>query len=92
MVSESLRAIVSQRLLPVADGSRRVPALEVMIVNPAISNLIREEKTFQIPSILQTGRAQGMYRLDDSLTELVKTGTISKEVARRQAEDPKLFA
>ncbi len=91
MVSESLRAIVSQRLLPTADGSRRVPAIEILLVKPAISNLIREQKTFQIRSILQTARSEGMVLLDDSLAELVKAGTISKEVARRQCEDIKRF-
>ena len=54
MVSESLRAIVSQRLIPTADGTRRVPALEVLYVKPSVSNLIREEKTFQIRSMMQT--------------------------------------
>ncbi len=92
MVSESLRAIVSQRLIPTADGQRRVPALEVLYVKPAVSNLIREEKTFQIRSIMQTGRADGMTLLDDSIAELVKSGQVTKEVARRFAEDPKRFA
>lgn len=92
MVSESLRAIVSQRLIPSADGQRRIPALEVLYVKPAISNLIREEKTFQIRSVMQTGRAEGMMLLDDSIAELVKSGQVTKEVARRFAEDPKRFA
>ncbi|MFZ5438862.1 MAG: type IV pilus twitching motility protein PilT [Myxococcota bacterium] len=92
MVSESLRAIVSQRLIPTADGARRLPALEVLYVKPAVSNLIREEKTFQIRSIMQTGRADGMMLLDDSIADLVKTGQVTKEVARRFAEDPKRFA
>ena len=92
MVSESLRAIVSQRLIPTVDGQRRVPALEILYVKPAISNLIREEKTFQIRSMMQTGRSEGMILLDESIAELVKAGQISKEVARRFAEDPKRFA
>jgi twitching motility protein PilT len=91
MVSESLRAVVSQRLLPAADGQRRVPALEVLFVKPSVSNLIREEKTFQIRSVMQTGRAEGMTLLDDSLLELVKAGTVTREVARRVAEDPRRF-
>lgn len=91
MVSESLRAIISQRLVPTADGSRRVPALEALFVKPAVSNLIREEKTFQIRSVMQTGKNEGMCLLDDSLLELVKAGTVSKEVARRNAEDPRRF-
>lgn len=92
MVSESLRAIVSQRLIPTVDGSKRVPALEILYLKPSISNLIREEKTFQIRSAMQTGRADGMILLDESIQELVKSGQITKEVARRFAEDPKRFA
>jgi twitching motility protein PilT len=92
MVSESLRAIVSQRLIPTADGARRLPAIEVLYVKPAISNLIREEKTFQIRSVMQTGKSEGMTLLDDSILDLVKTGQVTKEVARRFAEDPKRFA
>jgi twitching motility protein PilT len=92
MVSESLRAIVSQRLVMTADNQRRVPALEVLFVKPSVSNLIREEKTFQIRSVMQTGRSEGMTLLDDSLFELVKAGTVTKETARRVAEDPKRFA
>ena len=91
MVSESLRAIISQRLVP-TDGQRRVPALEILFVKPAISNLIRDQKTFQIRSILQTGRSEGMCLLDDSLLDLVKAGTITKEAARRICDDPKRFA
>ncbi len=91
MVSESLRAIITQRLIPVADGSRRVPAFEILFVRPAISNLIRDEKTFQIRSMMQTGRADGMCLLDDSLEVLVKAKTITAEMAASYAEDPKRF-
>ena len=92
MVSESLRAIISQRLIPAADGKRRVPAVEVLYVKPSVSNLIREEKTFQIRSVMQTGRSEGMTLLDDSIGDLLKAGTITKDAARRFAEDPKRFA
>jgi twitching motility protein PilT len=91
MLSESLRAVVSQRLVRRKDGAGRVPALEVLVVNKAVSNLIRENKTFQIRSILQTGAAQGMCLLDTSLEQLVKAGTITVEEARRHCEDPKRF-
>jgi twitching motility protein PilT len=91
MVSESLRAIVSQRLLTSADGSRLVPALEMLFVKPAVSNLIRDQKTFQLRSIMQTGRAEGMCLLDDSLADLVKAKQITVEAARRVCEDPKRF-
>ena len=92
MVSESLRAIVSQRLLPSPDGSRRVVALEVLYVKPAVSNLIRDEKTFQLKSVMQTARSEGMCLLDDSLADLVRANQVSIEVARRVCEDPKRFA
>ncbi len=91
MLSESLRAVVSQRLVVRADGAGRVPVLEVLIVNKAISNLIRENKTFQIRSVLQTGAAQGMCLLDSSLEALVKQGVITREEALRHAEEPKRF-
>jgi twitching motility protein PilT len=92
MVSESLRAVVSQRLVPRADGNGRVPALEVLVCTKAVGNLIRENKTFQIRSILQTGSAQGMCLLDGSLQELVKNKVITREEAMRQADDPQKFA
>jgi twitching motility protein PilT len=92
MISESLRAIVSQKLVPIVDGSRRVPALEILLVNIAVSNLIREERVFQLRSVMQTGRNLGMRLFDDSLLELLRAGTISKETARKHCDDPKLFA
>jgi twitching motility protein PilT len=91
MVSESLRAVISQRLVRRADGKGRVPALEIMVVNKAVGNLIRENKTVQIQSILQTGAAQGMCLLDESLSKLVADGTITKEEALRHCEDPRRF-
>jgi twitching motility protein PilT len=91
MLSESLRAVISQRLLPTADGTGRVVALETLVANRAVANLIRENKTFQIQSILQTGAAQGMRLLDHSLRELVQSGAVSRETALRQCEDPKLL-
>ncbi len=87
MIAESLRAVVSQRLLARADGSGRVPALEVLIVTKAAANLIRDNKTFQIRSILQTGAAHGMAQLDASLAELVRSGTVTRAEALLQAED-----
>jgi twitching motility protein PilT len=92
MISESLRAIVSQKLVPTSDGSRRVPVLEILMVNIAVSNLIREERVFQLRSIMQTGRNLGMCVFDDSLLDLVRRGIVSKETARRHGDDPKLFA
>ena len=91
MLSESLRAVISQRLVPKKDGSGRVPALETLVINKAISNLVREEKTVQIRSAIQTGKAQGMQLLEQSLNELVQQGVIDKEEALRNAEEKKLI-
>jgi twitching motility protein PilT len=92
MVSESLRAVVSQRLVARADGNGRVPALEILMANKAVGNLIRDNKTFQIKSVLQTGATHGMCLLDASLAELVKNRVITREEAARNAEDPQKFA
>jgi twitching motility protein PilT len=89
MISESLKAIVSQRLIRTADGKRRVPALEILMCNKAVGNLIREGKTFQIVSVLQTGAPQGMALMDNSLAALLKAGTISRDEALRLCDDPK---
>jgi twitching motility protein PilT len=92
MVSESLRAVVSQRLVTRADGNGRVPALEVLVANKAVGNLIRENKTFQIRSVLQTGAAHGMCLLDASLADLVKNRIITREEALKHADEPQRFA
>jgi len=89
MVSESMRAVISQRLVPAADGKRRVPALELLVNNKAIGNMIRENKTFQLGSVMQMGAAQGMCLLDDSLAKLVKEKVVAKEEALRHCEDPR---
>jgi twitching motility protein PilT len=91
MFSESLRAVVSQRLVNRADGSGRVPAIEVLLGTRAVANLIRDQKTFQIRSILQTGAAHGMVMLDASLAQLVRERTITRDEALRHADDPKLI-
>jgi twitching motility protein PilT len=92
MVSESLRAVVSQRLVTTREGDGRVPALEILVVNKAIGNLIRENKTFQIHSQLQMGASQGMCLMDDSLNRLVKEGRVTREEAVLHAEDAKRIA
>ncbi|MCZ6570549.1 MAG: PilT/PilU family type 4a pilus ATPase [Deltaproteobacteria bacterium] len=83
MLSESLRAIVSQRLLARADGKGRVAALETLIITKAVANLIRENKVFQISSILQTGARQGMQSFERSIDQLLAAGTITQEEASR---------
>ncbi len=91
MVSESLRGVVSQQLVPRADGTGRVVALEVMVNTPAVANLIREAKTFMLPGIIQTGKRLGMRLMDDSLLELVQNGVISGYEAYDRAEQKKVF-
>jgi twitching motility protein PilT len=84
-----LRLIVSQRLVRPADGSARmVAAAEVLPGSVALWNLIRDSKTYQIPSLQQRGKAMGIVRLDDSLAELVKAGKVTLEAAQAVAEDP----
>ena len=92
MLAESLRAVISQRLLPRADGKGRVAALETLIVTKAVSNLIRESKVFQIQSILQTGATHGMGLLDHSIRAHVQAGTVRREDALKHISDPKLLA
>jgi len=89
MFSESLRAIVSQRLVSRADGQGRVAASELLLGTRAVANLIREQKTFQLKSILQTGASQGMNLLDTSLAQLVRDGVVTRNEALRHCEDPK---
>ncbi len=91
MLSESILAIVAQALIPKRDGTGRVAALEILVANTAVRNLIREGKTFQIPSIIQTGQQFGMQSLDLHLKELVNKGLITKEEALKKALDPKRF-
>jgi len=86
MLSESLRGVVSQRLLEKAEGKWRVPAVEILFNNPAVANLIRENRTFQLGNVMQMGHSQGMRSMKDSLLVLLKDGTVTrKEVARAQA-------
>ena len=91
MLSESLKGVISQQLLKNADGKGRSAALEIMMGTPAIGNLIREGKTFQIPSIMQTARKDGMQLMDQHLLDLLKTKKIAPEEAYRCAADTKQF-
>jgi twitching motility protein PilT len=92
MVSESLRGIVCQQLIPTKDGRGRCLALEVLVNTPAIGNLIREAKTFMLPGVMQTGKKLGMKLMDDSLQELLDKNLITPEEAYRRAENKKQFA
>jgi twitching motility protein PilT len=91
MVSESLRGIVSQQLVPRADGTGRALALEILTNNSAVGNLIREGKTFMLPGVIQTGRKAGMRLMDDSLMELLNAGVITAEEAYARCEQKALF-
>lgn len=87
MLSESLTAVISQNLLKTHDGNGRVASHEILIANPAVRNLIRENKITQINSVLQTGQASGMQTMDQSLQSLVRQGLIAPEVARRRTQN-----
>jgi twitching motility protein PilT len=91
MLSESLRAVISQSLLKTKDGSGRVAAHEIMIATPAIRNLIREAKVAQMYSAIQTGQSFGMQTLDQNLLELVKRNVISVDEARGKAANKDNF-
>jgi len=91
MMSESLIAVIAQKLLKTKDGKARVPACEVMIANSAIRNLIREDKIYQIPSVIQAGGVDGMQTLDQDLQNLVSQGKITRADAAQIADNPKLF-
>ncbi|QEK12125.1 type IV pilus twitching motility protein PilT [Crassaminicella thermophila] len=86
-LAASLEGIISQQLLPKADGSGRVAAYEIMVATPAIRNLIREGKTHQIQTSVQTGARFGMQTMDNSLMELYNKGIISKEILLSYAID-----
>ncbi len=91
MLSESLKGVICQQLLKTAEGKGRVAALEIMLGTPAIGNLIREGKTFQIPSIMQTAKKDGMQLMDQHLLDLLKTKKVNPEEAYRCAVDKKQF-
>src|SRR6266849_3744113 len=86
MLSESLRAVISQTLMKRVGGGR-IAAHEIMIGTPAIRNLIREGKIAQMYSAIQTGQGQGMQTLDQCLTELVQKGVVSREEAKYKAQN-----
>ena len=91
MLSESLRAVISQTLCKTADGKGRVAAHEIMIGTPAIRNLIREAKIAQMYSAIQTGQSIGMQTLDQNLQDLVKSKSITISEARTKAVNKDAF-
>lgn len=86
-----LQGIISQQLIPTVDNSERVAALETMIINPAIQNQIREGKTHQIQSVIQTGSKFGMKTMDMYLVDLINLGVIDKEIAVTYAVDKEMI-
>jgi twitching motility protein PilT len=91
MISESLEGIIAQTLLPSKDGQGRVAAVEILIGVPALRNLIREDKTAQILSVMQTGAQHGMQSLDQALQNLVMQGRLDRAEAMRVSSNPRLF-
>ncbi len=87
-LSVALQGIVTQQLLPTADGAGRVCACEILVPTPAVRNLIREGKTHQIPSVLQTGASAGMQTMDSALATLVRAGKISQRLAESRSSTP----
>jgi twitching motility protein PilT len=86
-----LKFVVSQRLIPRKDGDGRIVAVELLTGGMALWTLIRDDKLYQLPSLLQRGRAFGMIRIEDSLNELLSSGVISRETAERFADDPRVI-
>jgi twitching motility protein PilT len=79
MLSESLRGVVAQSLLPRPDHQGRVPVVEILVNVPAVANLIREGKTHQIASVMQTGRAHGMVTFETGVQDLIQRGLVSRD-------------
>jgi twitching motility protein PilT len=90
-LADGLRAVIAQVLFKRIDRKGRVVALEILIANPAVRNLIREGKTHQIPSMIQTGKKYGMILLDDSIMDLYTKGMVSAEEAYAKANDKGRF-
>ena len=86
-LADVLECAITKALLPKIGGGR-VPAYEILVATPAVRSLIRQNKSFQITSAMQTGRAQGMQLLDDALAQLVRKGQVSLENALATANDP----
>lgn len=90
-LSMVLRAVVAQHLVPTKDGKGRVPVVEILMGTPAVAHLIRNGKSQQLVSAMESGQAQGMQTLDAALAEVVRRRLVDAEPARRMARDPKLF-
>jgi twitching motility protein PilT len=91
MLAESLAGIVAQQLLRTADGAGRVAAHEILVGSTAVASIIREAKTFQLQSLMQSGRGQGMQTMDMALEQFVRSGTVEFQAALEKAEDKESF-
>ena len=91
-LAATLQGVVCQTLVKHASGTGRVVATEVMITTPAVANLIREGKTYQIPSAMQAGRELGMHTLDQHLAELVNSGQITHRDALTKVQNMESFS
>jgi twitching motility protein PilT len=90
-LADALRAVISQTLFKRIDIKSRVPALEILICTPAVRNLIREGKTYQLPSVMQTGKKYGMQTMDDAIMEMLQKRWISPESAYTNSIDKAKF-
>jgi twitching motility protein PilT len=90
-IAESIRGIVAQQLVKTVDGTGRAAALEIMVGTPAVRNLIREGKTYQLHSVIQTAVKEGMQTLDQSLRDLLRTGRVTMEEAMKKVADKEAF-
>lgn len=90
-LSLTLAAVISQHLLPRADSPGRLAAVEIMLANPAIRNLIREGKTHQMLNVMQTARDAGMQTMDQALAELVRSGRVARDDAEAHSADLETF-
>lgn len=90
-LASSIQAVISQQLLPTADGNGRIAAIEVMVATPAIRNLIREGKVHQIASVMQSGGKFGMQTMDHALAALVKRGLVRRSLAMERSQRPEDF-
>jgi twitching motility protein PilT len=91
MIADSLKAIIAQALLPRRDGSGRVAAFEILRNTSNVAGLIREGKSFQLPTAMQTGAAAGMTLMDNSLLQLVQKGIIDPKVAYDRSQRKETF-
>lgn len=92
VLAETLKVVISQKLVPSADKKRRICFQDIFVNNAAGSNLIREGKTFQLTTVMQTGRKEGMVMLDQALLEAVRSGEVAGEDGWEYANDKNMFA